>query len=159
MPEIEKGGNKKWTFELFSIIIRDGMRKKIVLISLIVNLFFFGVICYRTWIAAFVVTKLLSGQTDGKQGIIKSIIIPWWNYELHLHHWFLVLIIGVIFTVKRFYILPPEVFYGSLSAIIFQGIYCYEDWYRIIKRKNALPTWAQRMPELDAAVGIREEQC
>jgi uncharacterized membrane protein len=112
------------------------MRKKIVLIALIASLFSFGVICYKTWIAAFVATKLLSGHTDGKQGIIKSIIIPWRNYQLHLHHWFLVFIIGGIFTANGFSIPTPDVFYGSLSAIIFQGIYCYEDWYRIIKRKE-----------------------
>jgi len=131
------------------------MRKKIVLISLTVSLFFFGILCYKTWIATFVVTKLLSGQTDGKQGVIKSIIIRRPNYELHLHHWFLALIIGGIFTIRGFYILTPEVFYGSVSAIIFQGIYCYKDWYRIIKRKNALPTWIQRRSELAAAIGIR----
>jgi hypothetical protein len=112
------------------------MRKKIVLISLIAGLFFFGVLCYKAWIAAFVVTKLLSGHTDGKQGIIKSIIIPWGNYQLHLHHWFLVFVIGAIFTATSLSIPTPEVFYGSLSAIIFQGIYCYEDWYRIIEKKE-----------------------
>jgi surface polysaccharide O-acyltransferase-like enzyme len=71
------------------------MKNQMVFISLIVSLFF-GVLCYKAWIAAFVVTKLLSDQTDGKQGIIKSIIIPWWNYQLHLHHWFLVLISGIV---------------------------------------------------------------
>jgi len=47
--------------------------------------------------------------------------------------------------VKSFHILAPEISYGILSAIIFQGIYYYEDWYRIIKRKTVLPTLAQQM--------------
>jgi hypothetical protein len=118
---------------------RDGMRKKIALIGLIAVLIFLGIFCYKTWFIAFAVTKYLSGRTEGKQGIVKSIIIPWRNYQLHLHHWLLALIVGGVFLVRGFYILTPEVFYGSLSAIIFQGIYCYEDWYRIIKRKNILP--------------------
>ena len=121
------------------------MRKKIVLISLIAVFIFLGVFCYKTWFVAFAATKYLSGRTDGKQGIVRSIIIPGRNYQLHLHHWFLALIIGGVFVVKSFYILAPEVSYGVLSAIIFQGIYYYEDWYRIIKRKNVLPTLAQRM--------------
>ena len=121
------------------------MRKKIVLISLIAGLLFLGVLSYKSWIVAFVITKSLSGRTDGKQGIVRSIIIPWRNYQLHLHHWFLALIMGGVFMLKGFYILPPEVFYGFLSAIIFQGIYCYKDWYRIIKRKGVLPTMAQQM--------------
>jgi hypothetical protein len=121
------------------------MRKKIVLISLIGAFIFLGIFCYKTWFAAFIATRYLSGRTDGKQGIVRSIIIPWRNYQLHLHHWFLALIVGGVFVVKGFYIMSPEVFYGFFSAIIFQGIYCYEDWYRIIKRKNVLPTLAQRM--------------
>ena len=121
------------------------MRKKIVLISLIAVFIFLGVFCYKTWFVAFVAAKLLSGRTDGKQGIVRSIIIPWRNYQLHLHHWLLVLIMGAVFAVKGFYILTPEVFYGAISAIVFQGIYCYKDWYRIIKRKSVLPTLAQPM--------------
>jgi len=121
------------------------MRKKIVLVSLIAGFCFFGVLCYKSWIITFAITKYLSGRKDDKQGIVRSIIIPWRNYQLHLHHWFLALIIGGVFAVKSFYILAPEISYGILSAIIFQGIYYYEDWYRIIKRKNVLPTLAQQM--------------
>lgn len=121
------------------------MRKKIVLVSLIVGFLFLGVLCYKSWIITFVVTKCLSGRTDDKQGIVRSIIIPWRNYQLHLHHWFLALIVGGLFVVRSFYILAPEISYGVLSAIIFQGVYYYEDWYRIIKRKNVLPTLAQQM--------------
>ena len=81
------------------------MRKKIVLISLIVGFCFFGVLCYKSWIITFVITKCLSGRTDDKQGIVRSIIIPWRNYQLHLHHWFLALVIGGVFVVRGFYIL------------------------------------------------------
>ena len=112
------------------------MRKKIVLISLIAVFIFLGIFCYKTWFVAFAATKYLSGRTDGKQGIVRSIIIPWRNYQLHLHHWFLALIVGGVLVVKGFYLLAPEVSYGFLSAIIFQGIYCYGDWYRIIRKKK-----------------------
>jgi len=125
------------------------MRKKIILIGLIASFLFLGIVCYKSWFATFAVTKCLSGRTDGKQGIVRSIIIPWRNYQLHLHHWFLALIVGGVFMVKGFYILAPEVLYGFLSAIIFQGVYCYKDWYRILKRKSVLPTLAQRMSLAD----------
>jgi len=121
------------------------MRKKIVLISLIVGFCFCGVFCYKTWIIAFVITKFLSGRTDGKPGIVKSIVIPWRNYQFHFHHWFIALIIGGVCFAKGFYILAPQISFGFLSAVIFQGIYCYGDWYRIIKRKTARPLFKQRM--------------
>lgn len=112
------------------------MRKKLVLVSVIVGFCFFGILCYKTWIIAFVITKCLSGRTDGKPGIVKSVIIPWRNYQFHFHHWFIALIIGGVCFAKGFYILAPEISYGFLSAIIFQGIYCYGDWHRIIRKKN-----------------------
>lgn len=121
------------------------MSKKITLISLIAVPIFLGIFSYKTWFVAFLATKYLSGRADGRQGIIRSIIIPWRNYRLHLHHWFLALIVGGVFAVNGFYILTPEVFYGALSAVVFQGIYCYKDWYRIIKRKNVVPTLSRPM--------------
>jgi hypothetical protein len=121
------------------------MRKKIVLIGLVAVFLFLGVFCYKTWFAAFFMTKLLSGHAEGRQGIIRSIVIPWRDYRLHLHHWFLALVLGGAFLAKGFYILPPEVFYGFLSAVIFQGVYCYEDWYRIIKRRGVLPALEGQM--------------
>ena len=116
------------------------MRKKIVLISLIAVSILLGVFCYKTWFIAFAATKYLSGRTDGRQGAVKSIIVRWRIYELHLHHWFLAMIVGGVFVAKGVYIVTPEISYGFLSAVIFQGIYCYEDWYRIITRKRVPPT-------------------
>jgi hypothetical protein len=120
------------------------MRKKIVLISVIVGFCLCGVLCYKTWIIAFVITKYLSGRTDGKQGIVKSIIIPWRNYQFHVHHWCIALIVGGVCFAKGFYILAPEISLGFLSAIVFQGIYCYGDWYRIIKRRKTLSVFKKR---------------
>ena len=126
------------------------MRKKIVLIGLVAAFVFLGVFCYKTWFAAFFITKFLSGRTEGRQGIVRSIIIPWRDYRLHLHHWCLALVVGGAFLVKGFYILTPEVFYGFLSAIIFQGVYCYGDWYRIIEREGVLPALE---PQMSTAAG------
>ncbi len=116
-----------------------------LLIGLIAVLIFLGVFCYKTWFLAFAATKYLSGRTEGKQGIVRSIIIPWRNYQLHLHHWFVAMIVGGVLLAKGIYIVTPEVSYGFLSAIVFQGIYCYKDWYRIIRRKRVPPTLAQPM--------------
>ncbi len=119
------------------------MKKKIVLISLIAAFIVLGILCYKAWFVTFFVTRFLSGRREGKQGIVRSIIIPWRDYRLHLHHWFLVLIAGGVFVVKGFYIVTPEVFYGCLSAAAFQGIYCYGDWYRMIKRESIMPALEQ----------------
>jgi len=121
------------------------MKKKAILIGLIALPIFFGIFSYETWFATFITTKYLSGRRDGAQGVVRSLIIPWRNHQLHLHHWFLALIVGGISAAKGFYVLTPEVFYGVLFAVVFQGIYCYKDWYRIIRRRHVLPASAQPM--------------
>jgi len=119
--------------------MKSGMRRKIVLICLVAVCIVLGVLCYKAWFAAFFVTKFLSGRREGHQGIVRSVIIPWRSYRLHLHHWLIALIVGGVLLTRGFYVVTPQVFYGVLAAAIFQGIYCYEDWYRIIKRKVILP--------------------
>ena len=121
------------------------MRKKIILIGLIALPIFFGIFSYQTWFVTFIATKCLSGRTDGEQGIVRSLIIPWRNHQLHLHHWLLALIVGGLSAAKGFYILTPEAFYGVVFAVVFQGVYCYKDWYRVIRRRNVLPASAQPM--------------
>ncbi|GEM_PF-854508 len=112
------------------------MKKKLVLISMIAVCVVLGVLCYKAWLIAFVATKFLSGRTEGRQGIVRSIIIPWRSYRLHLHHWLLALMVGGVFAFRGIYIVTPEVFLGVFSAAIFQGIYCYGDWHRIIMKKG-----------------------
>jgi hypothetical protein len=118
----------------------SGMSKRVILISIIAVPIFLGIFSCGTWFAAFLAAKYLAGRTDGKQGIARSLIIPWRDYQIHLHHWLVALIVGGILAAKGFYLVTPEGFYGVVSAVVFQGIYCYKDWYRIIKRRNILPT-------------------
>lgn len=121
------------------------MRKRLILISLIAVPIFLGIFSYQTWFVAFLATKYLAGRTDGEQGIARSLILSWRNYRLHLHHWLVALIVGGILAAKGFYVLTPEAFYGVVSAVVFQGVYCYKDWYRIIRRRKVLPASAQPM--------------
>jgi hypothetical protein len=124
------------------------MRKKVVLIGVSAALIFLGILSYKIWFPAFIATKYLSGRKDGKQGMVRSIIIPWRNYRLHVHHWLLALIVGVVLALTGYHILTPELSYGALAAIVFQGIYCYEDWYQIIERKSDMAVAGQPEPSL-----------
>ena len=33
---------------------------------------------------------------------------------------------------KGAYVLPPNLVYGFFGAIVFHGIYCYSDWYKVL---------------------------
>ena len=147
IPRLLQTVSRRWPLNRAhnSVSISDydtisGMRKKVILISLIAVPIFLGIFSCQTWFAAFLATKYLAGRTDGEQGIARSLIIPWRNYRIHLHHWLVTLIVGGVLWAKGFYILTPEAFYGVVAAVVFQGIYCYKDWYRIIRRRIVLPT-------------------
>lgn len=133
---------KPWLGSLTSKIsfkrhLRYIIRKKFILISLLLAGYAFGYVFYLSWAAGFAISKFCGGKKDGRQGRVKSIIIPWRTWELHLHHWFVCIVLVIVSVVKGFSIITPELFYGFLGGLVFQGIFCYSDWHRIIKRKHS----------------------
>jgi len=56
------------------------------------------------------------------------------NYRLHLHHWLYGL--AILIPALHYNFLPfPQLSYGFLGGAIFQGIYCYSDWHKILIKK------------------------
>ncbi len=110
------------------------MKKKLALTSIFSLGIALGYFSFISWLLGFGIAKFLGGKRDGEVGKIKSIIIPVGKYKIHLHHWLISLWAGILGGIKGFYLLSPEFFFGFLGGLIFQGIYCYGDWYQIIKR-------------------------
>ena len=126
--------------------LRYIVRKEFILISLLPAGYAFGYIFYLSWAAGFVISKYCGGKKDGRQGRVRSIIIPWRAWELHLHHWFVCSVLAVVSVAKGFSVITPELFYGFLGGLVFQGIFCYGDWHRIIKRKHSPTLPAPQAP-------------
>ena len=93
---------------------------------------------YVACLAGFVVAKYGGGKREGKPGRVKSVVISWHKYRVHLHHWILASLTSLICAFKGFYIITPEFFYGFLGGLVLQGVYCYSDWHRIISLKTKL---------------------
>ena len=119
------------------------MRKKLICIGLLPAGVGFGYLFYLSWVMGLVAAKYVSGEKDGRRGRARSIIISWRRYELHLHHWLLSSLAGSIVAIQGSSLVVPELFYGFLGGVVFQGIYCYSDWYRIVKRKKVASTLEQ----------------
>jgi hypothetical protein len=111
------------------------MRKKVILISLLSAGFAFGYYFYLTWGIGFIISKFLGGKKSGIPGRLGSLKFNLHKYEIHLHHWFLSSLAGAAGAVTGYFLLAPDLFYGFLGGVLFQGIYCYNDWHRIVKRK------------------------
>ncbi len=117
------------------------MKKKVIIailvlaISAMVYLSFYLV--FVGGLIGFLGAKLSGGKKDGIPGRVKSIVLSWRTYELHLHHWLLAALALAIFLPNSIYIVNPQIFYGSMGGLVFQGIYCYSDWHHILKMKPA----------------------
>ena len=97
----------------------------------------FSYISVLCWIFGYLIAKYGGGKTDGIQGRIRSIVIPVGKFRLHLHHWLLGALMMCVGVAKSIFIyIPEEVFYGMLSGFVWQGVYCYGDWYRIIYKSR-----------------------
>ena len=142
---------KPWLGSLTSKIslrqhLRYIVRKKFILISLLPAGYAWGYVFYLSWAAGFVISKYCGGKKDGRPGRVKSIIIPWRRWELHLHHWFICFLLAAASVAKGFSVITPELFYGFLGGLVFQGIFCYSDWHRIIRKKRSSTLSAPQAP-------------
>ncbi len=107
-------------------------RKSICIVSLAVTSIIVGYLFFAGWLLGFVITEYMAGKTSGKQGKVRSIIIPLGKYRVHFHHWLICsgVIVLILITDMRF--LASAISYGVLGGLVFQGIYCYGDWHKIL---------------------------
>ncbi len=109
------------------------MKRKITLLILLSTGIILGYLSFIAWSVGFVLFKYLGSNTAGEPSKIRSYFIPLGKYKIHLHHWLLSSCAIIVFAVfKGTYVLPSDLFYGFFGAIVFHGIYCYSDWYRIL---------------------------
>ena len=109
------------------------MKRKLVCIPpLLAAGIILGYLFFVGWLLGFLLTKYMAGKTSGKPGRIKSIVIPFGKYKIHFHHWLIssgIIILSLIINVR---FLASAISYGVLSGSVFQGIYYYSDWHRIL---------------------------
>ncbi len=92
-------------------------------ISLYVSvLFCFGII------VGYVFAKYLSVR-------VKSVEFSFSNYKIHLHHWLLSSLALAAILITGIHNFFPVFALGFGGGFVFQGIYCYGDWYKILKKK------------------------
>lgn len=95
------------------------------------------ILFFASTIFGYYITNFFSGKSEGEQGIVKSLIFQFGGYTVHLHHWFvlLMLLLGLIYVWYRGGIGERTLYVigGLLIGGIVQGL-TYSDWYRIIYR-------------------------
>jgi len=119
-------------------LAKRGRVRALLIIGILPAGFTLGYLFYLGCAAGFLISKFCGGAESGIQGRVRSIIIPLRTHELHLHHWLLSVVATVASAMQGFFLIAPGLFYGILGGLILQGILCYEDWHRILKRRNLL---------------------
>jgi hypothetical protein len=115
-------------------------RKLIAIISTVIAGFMFGYLFLLSLLIGFLASKYVAGKSSGKQGRLKSIILPFRRWRVHLHHWLYSLwLIGFSFLTGM-YFLTPVITYGLLGGSAFQGVYCYGDWHIIFISRYKIKT-------------------
>jgi hypothetical protein len=107
-------------------------RKLVCVLSLLAAGIILGYLFFIGWLLSFLLTKYMAGKTRGKQGRISSIVIPFGKYKIHLHHWLISSGIIILSLITNVSFLASAIFYGVLSGSVFQGIYSYSDWHKIL---------------------------
>ena len=110
------------------------MKRKFALLTLFAACIYLSYLSVISWLSGFLVAKYGGGKREEMRGRIRSIIIPVGRRKFHLHHWFIgsvAILLGITRSIPVLF--SPEIFYGALGGLVFQGVYCYKDWYRIIK--------------------------
>ena len=109
------------------------MKRKVTLVVLLSTCIILGYLSFIAWSVGFLLVKYLGSKTVGEPSKLRSHFIPLGKYKIHLHHWLLSSCAIIVFAVfKGAYVLPSDLFYGFFGAIVFHGIYCYSDWYKVL---------------------------
>lgn len=111
--------------------------KKLVAILLTVAAtIMFGYIFFLGWLTGFLTSKYASGKSAGEPGKVRSLVIPFRKWGIHLHHWLYSLSLIGLSSITGIYILTSTITYGLLGGLVFQGIYCYSDWHIILINRH-----------------------
>lgn len=108
------------------------MKRKITIFVLLSTGVVLGYLSFISWFIGFLIAKYLGGKTAGERGKLRSFFIPLGKRKIHLHHWLISSGVMGFALFKGIYILSPDLFYGFLGGLTFQGIYYYTDWYKIL---------------------------
>jgi len=113
------------------------MKKKLVTLLITVTASItLGYLFILSWFLGLLVSRYAAGKSPGERGRFRSVIIPFFRWRVHLHHWLYSLCLMTFSHTIGLHFLSPTITYGLLGGVIFQGIYYYNDWHVIAVKKT-----------------------
>ena len=89
-------------------------------------------------LAGYFVARFIAGRKTSSPNWkhIPSLAFSVGDWRVHLHHWLIFLAIFIAAAIASFFIVSPFAFYGFLGGVIVQGVSHYDDWPKVIVRKQ-----------------------
>ena len=113
------------------------MKKRLfAILSTLVFAIMLGYLFLLSWLIGFLASKYVAGKSVGERGKVRSVVIPLRRWGVHLHHWLYSLFLISLSFSTGMHFLTPEITYGLLGGLVFQGIYCYGDWHVILVSRH-----------------------
>ena len=117
----------------FIQMIRFKRKKRLMAFSVLSTSLVLGNLSFLTsLLSGFLIAKFLGSKETGRPSRLPSIRFPLARYKVHLHHWLISSAVIALALSTGPWFFPSHPFYGFLSGVAFQGIYCYDDWYKIL---------------------------
>ena len=117
----------------------DEKRLAAILLT-IVAIIMLGYHFFVSCLLGFLISKSAAGKSTGEPGKVRSLVIPFRKWGIHLHHWLYSLCLIGLSSITGMHFLAPDITYGPLGGLVFQGVYCYSDWNLIIISRNKTRT-------------------
>lgn len=110
------------------------LQSKKLLISSLGALSFISFLATIGGVTGYFLARWGGSKKAGMSGRIKSIKLKIGKYHFHFHHWLVglsLLFLGIFDVIP---LLKEAIFQGVIIGVIFQGIFDYSDWYKVIRR-------------------------
>ena len=114
----------------------DEKRLAAIFLTITATIITLGYLFLLSWLIGFLLSKYLAGKSAGEPGKVRSLVVPFRKWRFHFHHWLYSLCLTGLSLTTGIYLLTPNITYGLLGGLVFQGIYCYSDWYIILIKRH-----------------------
>lgn len=129
----------------FLQILNYKRKRRLIALLVLSSSIIFGYIAFLACsFSGFLIAKYLGAKKTADRSRIPSIMLPVGKYRVHLHHWLISSAVMALALLTGSWFFPSYLFFGFLTGIAFQGIYCYEDWHKIFTLRQ---DWEPGGPE------------
>ena len=109
--------------------------KKVLPVAVLATSFYYSYLFTFGIIVGYIVTKLFYKQFV-ETGKVDLIFVDFGTWKFHFHHWIMgVVFLAIVWIIDWFYL--PSFFAGVVFGVMAHDIYDFNDWHKIILKKDS----------------------